>query len=88
MIKNLYNKIMKFLIGIGSDKYLHFIVGCLISLLCMNFIPLKALKIALSLSIPFVLDLVKETLIDASPNWKDLAWTMIGAIIPTIIMLF
>ena len=80
-MKKLYTKIMSMLCGIGSDKYLHFIVGMLISHLCMVLIKDNMSRIWFALFIPFALDFFKESFIDRAFCWKDLVWTVSGSAI-------
>lgn len=81
--KNLY-KIFGYLLNIGSDKYLHFITGSLVTsliyivslLICpaiVFWIPLLT-----SFIVVFALALIKDFMLDAYHDWWDIVCTMLG----------
>lgn len=86
-MKQIWDKIEEVLCSVKSDKYLHFIIGAGIALLCMHFIHNFAISIPLALGIPTILNLLKESFIDSFFNIKDIYWTIAGAIIITVIMI-
>ena len=80
-MKNFINKICAWLIGRGSDKWLHLLFGIIIAELIM-LIPLPISgRIVLAIWFAGIVDLFKELKLDACVDFYDLLYTIVGSII-------
>ena len=80
-MKQFLIKIAAWLIKRGADKWLHVLVGIIVASLMM-LIPLPmAGKILLAVWTPCLLDVIKELKLDASFDFLDFLYTLIGGII-------
>ena len=86
-MKNLYSKIMRILLSVGSDKYLHFIVGALLFSVIAAIFNYSNWGILIGILVPTVLDVCKELFIDKEADVKDLMWTVAGPIVMFLINL-
>lgn len=78
-MRDLINRILVWLLSIKQDKWLHFIGGLLITQVVM-LLPMTIVGKAIAgLVASFIVELCKETLLDANLDWKDVMFTMIGA---------
>lgn len=82
-MKNLINKLLARLNGIGKDKYQHFALGALIALAAMLVaLPLNAwwggFPPLSSMIAVVVAALLKERNIDAKADLNDILWTLAG----------
>lgn len=82
-MKNLIIKICAWLIKQGADKWLHVLFGLIIAATAY-LIPLPtAGRIMVAIWLPLIIDLIKELKIDASLDYMDVLYTLIGAAIGT-----
>lgn len=82
-MKNLINKLLARLNGIGKDKYQHFTLGALIALAAMLVaLPLNAwwggFPPLVSMIAVVIVALIKERRIDAKADLNDILWTLAG----------
>ena len=76
----------------GTDKVLHFLVGAVISFVFTNICMIQEGLSGIScvvfgvigLAVAAFAGLVKELIIDSTFDWKDLAATVLGGLLPVI----
>lgn len=77
-MKKLLNGIFAWLIGQGADKWLHVIAGMVIAQLAMLLPMTLMVRCVSALVAVYIVEICKETLLDARLDWVDVAFTMVG----------
>ena len=90
----MYDKLVKFMTGIGIDKYMHFSLAVLISWVIKTCLTIATplswwIVSSISFGVVLVLAISKEVIYDkwckkGTPEWKDLWIGLFGALLGSI----